>query len=601
MPIAPDLPEPIIVPPPPQVTPYLPFPTLPALRLDEANNGLGLAQQITRTRNLQGRVLWVDATANLDSVNTSEKITSLVGKVASAGFNTLVFDVKPIIGQTLYPSQYAPKMTRWVRPWKTQTLPIEFDPLREMVTQAKAKGLGLIVSMNVFSEGHREFPGQGPGDANPDWQTVLYEPSLTLRPDTPTGTPAVTPFPIHNRANGAPSDPSYLSLYTDSSKLKPLPNALVALVDRDGVVQAVVSGGAVATLGARISDGGAAIVGEAAQAVDYLRKNALPGTRLTIDNQPAYVRISELSERQVPLMTNPHSTVVRQRILNMLTEIATRYEVNGFIFDDRLRYASLNADFSEETRQQFQAYVQKPLRWPDDVFRYEVDFPSLNRREVPGPYYDAWLTFRALNLRNFLAEIVRTVKSIRPDLTVSTYVGSWYPDYPDLGANWGADDLTAGFRFLNDAYRRTGWAGLVDFTVTGAYYETASLVEAAEKGINIGETVEAAGQFSNRAVNDETFVYAGLQLDKFTGKPDLLKRALQAAAATTQGIMVFDYSHNIDQFWPLFTEAFQKPAVAPHAVPGLVNELRQQHAADRASGKPQPAVILYRGASGTGF
>ena len=45
-------------------------------------------------------------------------------------------------------------------------------------------------------------------------------------------------------------------------------------------------------------------------------------------------------------MTNPHSPEVRQRFLNMLTEVAQTYAVDGFIFDDRLRYASLNADFS---------------------------------------------------------------------------------------------------------------------------------------------------------------------------------------------------------------------------------------------------------------
>ena len=104
---------------------------------------------------------------------------------------------------------------------------------------------------------------------------------------------------------------------------------------------------------------------------------------------------------------------------------------------------------------------------------------------------------------------------------MSTYVGSWYPDYPDVGANWGADDLTAGFRFLNESYRKTGWAGLTDFITTGCYYQNSTILEATSQGDNIGETVEAAGQFSNRAVNDETFVYAGLQLDKFKGKPEM--------------------------------------------------------------------------------
>ena len=322
-----------------------------------------------------------------------------------------------------------------------------------------------------------------------------------------------------------------------------------------------------------------------------------------MDSVPTFFPIGQKPDRQVPLMTNPNDPIVRNRMLDMLREVATNYDVDGFIFDDRLRFAGLNADFSPVSRTAFEAYANngKPINWPDDVFRYEVAFPSLEKRVVPGPFYDSWLTFRALSLRNWLADAVRTVKTLRPTATVSTYVGSWYPDYPDVGANWGADDLNAGFRFLNDSYRKTGWAGLVDFVTTGCYYNTASLAEAAAKGLPIGESVEAAGQFSNRAVNDQTWVYAGIALDKFKNKPDDLRRVLQAAGATTQGIMCFDLSHDIDPLWPIFSQAFQKPAVAPHQVPGLLSDLRTQSAARKAAGTPDPPVILYRGVSGTGF
>jgi len=426
MPGTPDLPQPITVPPPPIVTPYLPFPTLPTVALDEANDGIGIAQQVTRERGASARMLWIDATANLDKVNTAEKIAALVARIKSAGFNTIVFDVKPIIGQTLYPSKYAPKMTEWVRPWKTQTLPLTFDPLKEMAAQAKAQNISLLVNLNVFSEGHREFPGQGPGDANPQWQTILYEPETRVRPESG----GASSFRVMNRANFAPADPNTLAVYTDLSRLKPLPNATVALLDAEGTVQGLVTGSALAALATRLPPGGAALVGESGEAAAYLLRLATPGTKLILDNVPAYVPIGSRPDRQVPLMTNPHSPEVRQRILNILTEVATNYPIDGVIFDDRFRYASLNADFSEASRQQFEVYIGKAIHWPDDVFRYDVEFPSLSRRIVPGTYYDAWLTFRALNLRNFLAEIVRTVKGVRPNLTVATYVGSWYPRLP---------------------------------------------------------------------------------------------------------------------------------------------------------------------------
>ena len=212
---APVLPSPIIVPPPPAPpAPFVPFANLPAPPLDEVNNGVGIAQKWTRERGLQGRILWIDATANLDKVNTADKIAALVAKIKQTGFNTIVFEIKPIIGYTMYPSKYAPKLTEWVRPWGTQTLPIEYDPLKEFVAQTKMQGIGLIVNMNVFAEGHREFK-KGPGYDNPTWQTILYEPGLRIHRDT-IGTAI---YPVTDRPNLAPRDPDDLSLYTDLTKI----------------------------------------------------------------------------------------------------------------------------------------------------------------------------------------------------------------------------------------------------------------------------------------------------------------------------------------------------------------------------------------------
>ena len=107
--------------------------------------------------------------------------------------------------------------------------------------------------------------------------------------------------------------------------------------------------------------------------------------------------------------------------------------------------------------------------------------------------------------------------------------------------------------------------------------------------------------YSNRAVNDQTFVYAGISLDSFKGNPEGLRRVLQAACASTQGVMCFDLSHDIDALWPVFSEAFAQPARPPHAIPGLLEELRRRRAAQKAAGVQSPAVILYRGSPGTGF
>ena len=167
---------PLAVIPPITPVPYVPFRALLPVALDDTNDAVGIAQQMARARGLQARIMWIDGTANLNRVNTPEKVAALTTQLRTAGFNTIVFDVKPIVGLTLYPSQFAQKLTTWVG---GRTLPLEFDPLAEMVKDAHANGLQIVTSMNVFSEGHRDFK-LGPGYSHPEWQTTLYEPSLSI-------------------------------------------------------------------------------------------------------------------------------------------------------------------------------------------------------------------------------------------------------------------------------------------------------------------------------------------------------------------------------------------------------------------------------------
>ena len=581
-----------MVSPPTAPTPYVPFHGVPAAPLDEADNGWGIAQQTARAKALQARVIWVDGTANLNRVNTAPKIAEMVGLIKKAGFNTIVFDVKPIVGYTLYPSKFAPKLTTWLN---GKTLPADFDPLAVMVAQAHANGLQIVASMNVFSEGHRDVK-YGPGYTHPEWQSTLYEPSLTMM----SNAPGAAPYPLSDRANLPPRSPEMLSVYTDGGNLKAQPGTVMVLLNADARVVAQVDGAAIGAISATIPGGGSALVG-GGPAGDWLRKFAPVGAQVSQLTNAGFVPISARPEQQVPLMVNPNDPVVQTRILNMIAEVVRGYSVDGVIFDDRLRYAGANADFSPVTHAQFEAFLGHPVRWPDDIFTYQVAYPSLAKRIVPGPNYDAWLVFRTLTIRNWLASAVATVKAIRPAAQVSVYAGSWYPDYPTLGSNWAADDFSAGLRFLTPTYQKTGFAGLIDWLTTGCYYPPGTITDAVADGRSAGESVEAAGQFSNRAVNDQTWVYAGIALSNYNGHPELLARALQAAAASTQGVMVFDYSHNIDQFWPTFAAAFATPATPPQAVPGLLDDVRKQHAAHKASGQPDPPVILYGGTPGTGL
>jgi len=583
---------PLVVPLPVPVPTYQPLKSLPPTPLDDADDAVGLAQQMTRTRGLQARIIWIDGTANLNRVNTPEKITALVAQLKKAGFNTIVFDVKPIVGYTLYPSKYAPKLTTWLG---GKTLPLSFDPLAAMVTAAHANGLQIVTSMNTFSEGHRDVR-YGPGYDHPEWQTTLCEPSLSLM----SSTPGAAPFALSDRPNLPPRLPGQIALFTNLEGLKSQPGTLAAVLDASLRVVALADGAALPALSLSVPPGGSLLTG-AGQAGDWLRSYAPIGAQVSLLTNSQFVPISARPEQQVPLMVNPNDPAVQTRLLTMIAEVVRGYGVDGVIFDDRMRYAGANADFSPITHAQFEAFLGHPVRWPDDILTYDVAYPSLTKRLIPGPDYEAWNVFRTLTIRNWLASAVATVKAIRPTTTVSVYAGSWYPDYPPLGSNWAADDFSAGLRFLTPSYQKTGFAGLTDWMTTGCYYTLGTIAGAQSTGQSAGSSVEAAGQFSNRAVNDQTWVYAGIALSNYNGHPEQLLQALQGATASTQGVMVFDLSHNIDQFWTTFQTAFATPAAAPQSVPGLLDDLRRQHAAAKAAGTPQPPVILYNGTSGTGL
>jgi hypothetical protein len=542
---------------------------LPPVTIDSLNDGVGLAQQLARHKGLQGRMLWIDGTANIDRVNTAQKVHDLIAKIKSVGFNTIVYDVKPISGQVLYQSKIAPK----IESWKGKVLPLDFDPLEAMSHEAKAQGIELLVSLNAFSEGHSLFK-VGPGYEHPEWQSVIYDPSYEAR----AGGISIS---VGSKPNEAPRGDS-ISVFTDPAKA-PAGGHLYALDKSSRLSDS--SEGAILLLGA--GDG-----------EKFLK--AAVGAVIFFDTAAKFVPISEHPEQQYPLMTNLNNPEVQKRGLAIVEEIMRNYPVDGVLYDDRLRYGGLNADFSELTRGMFEAYVGKKLSWPDDVFKYTIT-PALVRGIRPGRYYEAWMAWRALQMRNWVARVRETVKRVRPGGVFGIYAGSWYGEYPQFGSNYAADSVDAGFWFLTNTYRKTGFASQLDVLVTGCYYPTATIYESMTKGRPIGQTVEAAGQLSNRLARDQAWTYAGLTLDMFKGDPGGLANALQAACASTQGVMVFDLSHDIEPMWPVFAAAFGTVRRAPHQVVGLIDVARKKRAAyDRMGVKDMPVPIA-AGSGGVGF
>lgn len=565
-----------------------PLPGVPPLLMDKYGYGANFANTVAAKHKLQARMMWIDATANIDRYNTEDKIVTLVADIKSAGFNTIALDVKPISGHVIYPSGFAPKLTEW----KGKFLPMDFDPVAIFVRECKKTKLSLVFSLNAFSEGHALMQ-TGPGYQNLEWQTVLYDTTgkLVLNGQS---------VPLSDKKNVEPSDSAvtYVNVADALPALKP--GVVIATVDwpRNAIVN-IVDG---ATEGAKlppIPTRGYALVGDGASG-EFLKQNASVGLKVKFDTDPVFVKISDRPSQQIPLMVNPNRPEVQQHELDVIKELAEKYDADGYLYDDRFRYAGLNADFSPWTQALFEHSVGHKLNWPDDVFKFTIT-PDFTRGIAPGPYYDTWMAWRAMQTKTYLSRVHNLIRSIRPDALVGLYVGSWFGEYPAYGTNVASPDLHAGFWFLTPEYRMTGLAPLLDILICGAYYPTPTVYEGLTNSVGIGNTVEAAGQLTTRVARDQCWTYTGIMLSQYKDDPERLSRALAAACGSSQGIMVFDLSHDSEKMWPTFTQAFSDVRKPPHLDRKALAEVRRKRAAfDKRGGKEDPPIIA-QGSSGTGF
>lgn len=551
--------------------------------------GAGLANREASRLDLQARILWVDGSANIGPVGTEAGVVQLVKNAADAGFNTLVYDVKPIVGRTMYPSRFADQLTSW----KGVSMPAGHDPLALITRESKKHGLTLLVSLNAFSEGHSYakrdedkpdslFGDAGWGYEHPELQTVQYRPVPTWRMGDrtleihPTITPAqwTTPLALYDRLpNSQTFDRAFVLdakgwiKWQGTSLPESLPTGETLMLAR----------------------------GDAANVVSQQWQRGLG----EIDSQAEFHNAAD-AQNQIPLMMNPHDERNQQRALSFVHEVMSNYDVDGLLYDDRLRFGGLDADFHESTILAFEQHVGREVTVPDDI--YKITFsPRLAQGLQPGPLFDAWIAWRAQEMKRFVQRVREEVKAEGDDKLFGIYAGSWYGDYPRYGANYGDTRLHAGFPFLSRAYRDAGFADQLDLLITGCYYPVPTVFQALQRAAAPGRTVEAGGIISQRVARDQTWTVAGIMIVDYARDHKAFEHAMQAAASTTQGVMVFDYSHDIAQHWPMFQRAFRDRKQAPYQVPGLLDRVRALRAEWDRKNYDEDPFPLFEGAPGAGF
>lgn len=531
----------------------------------------GVAQAVVRQAGLEGRVLWLDGTANLQRLSTRDGVGSVLDHCLRAHINTVVVDVKPLSGHTLYDSRIAPHL----KEWRGFQYPAGYDLLRVTLEEGHKRGLKIYANINVFSDGHKLVKA-GPIYEKADQQSIIYDIERTMV--TPRGDRKTLAIGV-NRGCDAGEICVFDAGYRQPKTFQAGEAFALVLADR---VEAVVDGALAPPDGVNIPNDGYLLMGRG-EGAKWLLQNVRVGDQLTWLSTDKLIPVVDAPSETVAAFMNPANPTSREYELKIVDELVSRYDTDGIVFD-RMRYASLQSDFSELSREKFEAFIGFKLnRFPADIYSFD---PTPGRALAQGPYYKQWLEWRARNIRTWLEEASSLIHQKRPGAKIGVYVGSWYSTYYTVGVNWASTEFAPGYDWMSPNYSTTGYAGLLDWVTTGCYHPIATRIQAKNAGLDDTYTVQAAAEMSTRAVGDVAFVYAGLYVQDYKGAPEAFREAIRAARDYSHGVMLFDLSQIEDYgWWPLIEDSLRDTKKAPHDVPELLAAVRNLRKAVSAANR----------------
>lgn len=532
-----------------------------------------LSKLVTRQAGLEGRVVWMDASANLQRLSTRDSLSGVFDRCRQANINTVVVDVKALSGHVLYNSKVAPRLTEW----KGFTYPAGYDLLLQSMLEGRRRGIKVYAAINVFCEGHKLLKS-GPLYTDPTRQAMVYDVRRTVTMDGavwPLATGENIPL---TRDQVVSADPSGgpRSLGADDAAVILLGDTIDAVIDGSLVV-----GGSITA-----PSGGHLLLGRGSGA-RWLLEHARVGERLSYEAAPVIQPILNSPTEVVGAFVNPADPASREYAWRVVSELAENYALDGIVFD-RMRFASLRTDFSPLSRQLFEEWLGKKLdRFPEDIYSYGAS-PGSELQQ--GPYFKEWLEWRAKTIQDWLDKAIVLARARRPGIGLGVYVGSWYESYYGVGVNWARTGFSPGYSWMSPRYPETGYADKLSWLSTGCYYPIAFRDDARQLGSSEDLTVQAAAELSTKAVGDAAFVYAGLYLLDYQGRPEEFRRAVRAALQHSQGVMFFDLVY-LEEYgwWSILNEVFAAPKRAPHEVAGLQDAIQRTRRALMPAEAPAPS------------
>lgn len=242
--------------------------------------------------------------------------------------------------------------------------------------------------------------------------------------------------------------------------------------------------------------------------------------------------IRESKDPSVFAFLNPLLPKVHDFVMDFVREIVTNYDFEGFVLD-YCRWMNIHSDFSQTSRKAFEEYAGAEVtRFPEDIYAYPGSDPYDYR---PGPFYNKWLEWRASVVKDYVSEIRRLVKSLKPSVDVEYWAGSWVWSLFATGQNWAAPASSWSGRYWwaqGTEYAGQGFGDQLDVFMVGAYLREVH-------GADTPGTIEHALDFARTHSGPGTKRYGSfhiLDADYPTAE------AVLECLGNSDGLMVFDLS-----------------------------------------------------------
>lgn len=397
----------------------------------------------TETEVVKPALMWFDAEANFARFSNPDSIDYYLDKIHSLGFTHAIVDVRPITGEVLFDTEFAPKMKEWAGYERK-----DFDYLGRFIQKAHQLGMEVHASLNVFVAGHNYFDRGVVYSKHPEWASVVY---------TPQG---------------------MTSIMNEKHKYS--------------------------------------------------------------------------------AMVNPVNDDFRVHILNVLKDLVKRYPKLDGLMLDRVRYDGITADFSDLSRNKFEAYLGESVKqFPEDIFEW-IKNKEGKDEIVRGKHFNKWIEWRTKSITDFMQEARAEVKKVNPNISFGTYTGAWYPSYYEVGVNFASKeyDPSKDYDWATSDYGKYGYAELLDLYATGNYYTDITLEEYEKTNHAVWNETDSQAQSGTwycvegscrhlRTILKDNKFMGGILVDKFYTEPAKLSATISMNLKESDGLMVFDIVHII--------------------------------------------------------